>query len=858
MKKLHKKVLSILLTLCMIIGIMPLTAFAQESYTSWTIEYYDQKNSAVLGTTGVYTPKTSFATKLNGYTGAVDVPFSTMKSNSISGEISIPAGYEPITSKAITLNPKSFDGEPRYGYIQVQVQPQTVSYQISVTCNEGGTVTGGGNYEEGQKVTVEARPDLGYHFLHWEEDSLPVSEAATYSFNASAERSLNAVFERCNWLEWTSNGDSTHSRQCSDCSAIEIKSCGGGTGDCLNKPICSICHTEYADLGAHDFGELIPEVPATYETPGVKAHYQCQKCNALFDQNQRPATQETLRIARTPKTEWKLVFWDVRHDVQVPSAYKTITISDKLANNLATKDNLWSGETAYDIASWSDVGYNNTMMPEDYQLATKSGSVPTKAPTVSKECVTIWIQKITCTVTTSPSISEGGTTTGDGTYEIKSDVIVSATPNADYHFVNWVTEDGVVESTEANYTFKILGNTNLTAVFEPCFGGSASYFRKAVCTECGNEYGSLLIDTTAPTGEITIDTNKWSQFLNKITFDLFFKETKQVKITAEDDSYAVNGYTEDKAATIAYYLSHREMRLDEIKAITDWTEYQDSFSISSDNEYVIYAKITDHAGNNTYISSDGLVLDSTAPMISGIENNGIYYGDTTFKASDKYVITTLVDGKKIMLTPDGAYTIPADNEPHTITVTDKAGNVTEYTITVYKIYTVTYVADGKTVSTQKIGYGKDAVVPDIPEKVGYTQTVPVWDHDGMNITADTEIHAVYKINKYTVTYIADGKTVDTQIVEHGADAKAPQIPEKPGYTKTASSWDKDGKNITSDTTITAVYTKDKAPVNPSDQSPQTGDTSNRLLWLSLLITSSIAVISSFIYIGYNRRRRKEK
>lgn len=88
---------------------------------------------------------------------------------------------------------------------------------------------------------------------------------------------------------------------------------------------------------------------------------------------------------------------------------------------------------------------------------------------------------------------------------------------------------------------------------------------------------------------------------------------------------------------------------------------------------------------------------------------------------------------------------------------------------------VTYIADGVTITTVDVDYGADAVAPAVPAKDGYTQTAPVWDKDGKNITTDTEITAVYTINKYTVIYKADGVVVDTQTVEHGADAVAPAI-----------------------------------------------------------------------------------
>jgi len=313
-------------------------------------------------------------------------------------------------------------------------------------------------------------------------------------------------------------------------------------------------------------------------------------------------------------------------------------------------------------------------------------------------------------------------------------------------------------------------------------------------------------DITAPEAEITLDTNKWNSFWSGFGFDLFFKETQSVTITAADVN---TGSGLDK---IYYYLSEEELTLDEVKAITNWTEYKNAFNINPDKEYVIYAKATDKAGNAVYVNSDGIVLDATTPVISQVTNGGTYYGDTTFKADDTYLDNVTVDGEEVVLT-DGTYTIVADNAEHTIVATDKAGNTTTYQISVYKIYTVTFKVDGNTHSTVQVNHGANAIMPQIPVKEGYTQVAPAWDKDGKNITEDTTITAVYTINKYSVTFKADGTTVETIEVEHGdaiANGDIPTIPSKTGYTQVAPKWDKENfANITSDMTVNAIYTINK-------------------------------------------------
>ena len=105
-----------------------------------------------------------------------------------------------------------------------------------------------------------------------------------------------------------------------------------------------------------------------------------------------------------------------------------------------------------------------------------------------------------------------------------------------------------------------------------------------------------------------------------------------------------------------------------------------------------------------------------------------------------------------------------------------------------------------------------------------------------NASPDTEV-VIAAGRMLVVTYKADGQVVDTINVEYGKNATAPTIPTKTGYTKTAPTWDKDGKNITADTEINAVYTQDPIEQPEDTKSPQTGDNSNFWLWVALMLLS---------------------
>ena len=180
-------------------------------------------------------------------------------------------------------------------------------------------------------------------------------------------------------------------------------------------------------------------------------------------------------------------------------------------------------------------------------------------------------------------------------------------------------------------------------------------------------------DTEKPTGEIKIGENSWKTFLNNITFGLFFKDTQTVTITATDNS--------GEPVTVEYFLSNKALTETELGGKT-FTAYAAPFGINPDNEYIIYVRLTDTAGNVSYICSEGIVLDATNPVIKGIENGKTYCAAQTVTITEKYVDTVTVNGTAVTLDENNSFVLsPADGEQK-IVVTDKAGNTAEMTVTV--------------------------------------------------------------------------------------------------------------------------------------------------------------------------------
>ena len=199
-------------------------------------------------------------------------------------------------------------------------------------------------------------------------------------------------------------------------------------------------------------------------------------------------------------------------------------------------------------------------------------------------------------------------------------------------------------------------------------------------------------DTEKPTGEIIIGTNKWNEFLNELTFGIFFKDTQEVTINAVDNSGVV---------FVSYLVTDRELSEAELNSLV-FRVYEEPFRIDPNGEYIIYVMLVDENINITYLRSDRITLDNIQPVISGIENGKIYCEAQTVTVDEKYVDTVTVNGTAVTLDADGGFVLPPTNGEQKIVVTDKAGNNAEMTVTVNNGHTFgEWVSDNDGKHTRK-------------------------------------------------------------------------------------------------------------------------------------------------------------
>ena len=351
-------------------------------------------------------------------------------------------------------------------------------------------------------------------------------------------------------------------------------------------------------------------------------------------------------------------------------------------------------------------------------------------------------------------------------------------------------------------------------------------------------------DTEKPTGEIIIGTNKWNEFLNKLTFGIFFKDTQEVTINAVDNSGVV---------FVSYLVTDKELSEAELNSLV-FRAYEEPFSIDPNGEYIVYVMLVDENINITYLRSDRITLDNIQPVISGIENGKTYCEAQTVTVNEKYVDTVTVNGTAVTLDADGGFVLPPTNGEQKIVVTDKAGNNAEMTVTVNNGHTFgEWVSDNDGKHTRKCTVdGCDAFETENCSGGNATCTEKAvcdvcgkayGEFDGTNHeggvqewTTRTAFNHEQKWNCCGAVIVAseahewkDGVCRECGYVCLHNDADKDHICD---YCKKTISAHEDAptEEIKKADTVTAKLPDDS-------KSPQTGDNSNLILWIALLIIS---------------------
>ena len=351
-------------------------------------------------------------------------------------------------------------------------------------------------------------------------------------------------------------------------------------------------------------------------------------------------------------------------------------------------------------------------------------------------------------------------------------------------------------------------------------------------------------DTEKPTGEIIIGTNKWNEFLNELTFGIFFKNTQEVTINAVDNSGVV---------FVSYLVTDKELSEAELNSLV-FRAYEEPFCIDPNGEYIIYVMLVDENINITYLRSDRLTLDNIQPVISGIENGKTYCEAQTVTVDEKYVDTVTVNGTAVTLDADGGFVLPPTNGEQKIVVTDKAGNNAEMTVTVNNGHTFgEWVSDNDGKHTRKCTVdGCDVFETENCSGGNATCTEKAvcdvcgkayGEFDGTNHKGGVQEWTTRTAFNHEQKWNCCGAVIVASEAHEWKDGVCREC----GYVCLHNDADKDHICDYCEKTISAHEDAPTEEIKKADtvtaklpddsKSPQTGDNSNLILWIALLLIS---------------------
>lgn len=294
-----------------------------------------------------------------------------------------------------------------------QAQPQNYTITVSANPTNGGTVSGGGTYQQGQSCTVTATANTGYTFSNWTENGNVVSTQANYTFNVNGNRTLVANFTAQQYTI-TATADPVNGGNVT----------GGGTYNYGNS--CTLNATPAAGYAFVNWTKNGTQVStnasytfAVTESAAYVAHFQLQTFTVNVNAN--------------------------------PTEGGTVTGGGTF-NYGETCTVTATANEGYDFVNWAQ-GFFSVSNEASYTF-TVTNNVNLTA--------NFSLQTLEVKVAIEPA--EAGDVTGEGSYNYGDEVTLSVIRNEDWAFLNW-TENGEVVSEEPIYVFTITHNRDLVAHF---------------------------------------------------------------------------------------------------------------------------------------------------------------------------------------------------------------------------------------------------------------------------------------------------------------------------------------------------------------------------------------------------------
>ena len=259
-----------------------------------------------------------------------------------------------------------------------------------------------------------------------------------------------------------------------------------------------------------------------------------------------------------------------------------------------------------------------------------------------------------------------------------------------------------------------------------------------------------------PEGEIKIEGEDtvWNGFESDYSARFYNKE-QAVTISAAESG--------GKPVEIGYLITDEDLTKARCTK-RSFTPYTEPLKLNTDGQHIVYAKLTNAEGNVTYLRTTGrIVIDTTPPAINGVEDGEVYYTTKNVQITDDNLASVTVNGSP--KTVGGYNTIwialfSDANRTYKIVATDKAGNRTEKTITVYD---GTYV-----IPVTGVSLDESSITLDVGGSQTLTATVTPEDATNKKVCWSSDNEAVATVSEDgVVTAVAGGTAVITATTHDG-------------------------------------------------------------------------------------------
>ena len=407
---------------------------------------------------------------------------------------------------------------------------QPTLYTVSVAANpqEGGSVTGGGSYQEGQSCTVNATANSGYTFDNWTENGTVVSANASYTFTVSGNRTLVANFSEVLPSTYIIN--------------VSANPTEGGT---------------VTGGGSFEEGQSCTVVAT------VNSGY-------LFDN----WTENGIVVSANASYTFTV---NANRTLVANFSAEPLPIYNVSVSANPTNGGNVTGDGAYEegqqctVTATANAGYTFTNWTENGSVVSANASYSFTVTGNRNLIANFTANTYTVSVTANPSV--GGTVTGGGTFTYGQSCTIVASTNSGYTFINW-TENGSFVSSSISYTFDVTGDRSFVAHFtanpqpnytivvtaKPDYGGSVigggTYQQGQSCTVLATPAMGYAFEKWAE-GDVTVSTNPSYTFTVTADRSLvasFIPMTYTISATASPaeggEVFGAGDYAFDSQATV--------------------------------------------------------------------------------------------------------------------------------------------------------------------------------------------------------------------------------------------------------------------------------------------------------------------